>query len=108
MPTTITTNSDVTTLINVFTVDPADQERVLDTLIEATDKYIRHIPGFIAANFHASTDGTRVVNYAQWASPEDWKAMLADPDCAAHIGEVMRISQPEYHLYRVVSTHTED
>ena len=40
---------------------------------------MQHQPGFVSANIHVSTDGTRVVNYAQWESAEAFQAMLADP-----------------------------
>ncbi len=28
--------------------------------------------GFVSASFHASDDGRRILNYAQWLSKEDW------------------------------------
>ena len=63
--TKISVQSDVVTLINVFTVAPEDQQRLLDVLLEATESVISEMPGFVSANLHKSLDGTRVVNYAQ-------------------------------------------
>src|SRR5215208_1353637 len=63
---TITKDNDVVTLINVFTVAPEDQQRLVDILIDATQKVMRKQPGFVSANIHRSLDGTRVTNYAQW------------------------------------------
>jgi Antibiotic biosynthesis monooxygenase len=37
------------TLINVFTVDPAKQEELIDLLVRATEASVRHAPGFITA-----------------------------------------------------------
>lgn len=104
--TTIEMNSDYATLINVFTVDPdraADLAALLDT---ATEQVMRHRPGFRSANIHISTDGTRVVNYAQWDSAEAYRAMLADPTARQHMGEAasMAISF-DPHLYTVDSVH---
>jgi quinol monooxygenase YgiN len=66
--TTIETHADIATLINHFTVPPDRQRELVDLLVSATEDVMRHQPGFIAANIHASLDGTRVVNYAQWES----------------------------------------
>jgi hypothetical protein len=50
----------------VFTVAPARQQELVQLLVKATEEVMQHQPGFISANIHASADGERVVNYAQW------------------------------------------
>ena len=67
------------TLINVFTVEPQQASALAALLDDATERVMRHVPGFVSANIHVSTDGTRVVNYAQWESAEAYRAMLATP-----------------------------
>lgn len=52
-------------LINVFTVDPANQQRLVEILTKATDASVRQAKGFISATLHRSIDGTRVTMYAQ-------------------------------------------
>jgi len=100
--TEISVRSDVVTLINVFTVAPEDQQRLLDVLVEATESVMNGMPGFVSANLHKSLDGTRVVNYAQWRSKEDFEAMLEDPEAAGHMREAARIAEKfEPHLYEV-------
>jgi quinol monooxygenase YgiN len=89
------------TLINVFTVDPEHQDDLVKLLVEATDQVIRHRPGFVSVNVHASLDGTRVVNYAQWDSRSDLEAMLADPQSQAHISEISALARSAPQLYRV-------
>lgn len=89
------------TLINVFTVEPADQQRLVELLVEATESVMSTVPGFVSANIHASLDGTRVVNYAQWASAEQFEAMLVNPAVHPHFAEVRAIAKPERHLYNV-------
>lgn len=89
------------TLINVFTVEPEDQKRLVELLIEATESVMSTVAGFVSANIHASTDGTRVVNYAQWASVEQFEAMLQNPVVHPHFSEVRAIAKPEKHLYHV-------
>src|SRR5699024_679468 len=68
--TAITVHADHATLINVFTVEPDHARQLADLLTTATEEVMRHIDGFISANIHVSTDGTRVVNYAQWRDAE--------------------------------------
>src|ERR1700676_609437 len=66
--TTISAKSDVMTLINMFTVEPANQRRLVELLTEATEVSVGRAPGFVSASLHRSTDGTKVTMYAQWRS----------------------------------------
>lgn len=103
--TTIATDQDVATLINVFTVTRETQQPLVDLLVEATEQVLRHRPGFVSANIHASLDGTRVVNYAQWRSRDDFQAMLDDPTAREHMGAAAALAPFEPHLYEVASVH---
>ncbi|KHO20573.1 antibiotic biosynthesis monooxygenase [Mycolicibacterium setense] len=104
--TTIEAHSPHATLINVFTVEPARAAELVDLLRSATEDVMRHVPGFISANIHLSTDGTRVTNYAQWRSVEDFQAMLADPVAREHMGRCADIAISfEPHVYTVESVH---
>jgi quinol monooxygenase YgiN len=100
--TKIATDQQLVTLVNVFTVEPEHQQRLVDLLIEATTAVMNKLPGYISANIHKSLDGTHVVNYAQWRSREDFEAMLRDPEAQKHMQEAYRIaSKIEPHLYTV-------
>lgn len=91
--TTITTQNDVMTLVNVFTVDPARQDELVELLIEATDAVMCDLPGFVSANIHRSADGTRVVNYAQWRSVDDFDAMRSNPQAVPHMKRAAELAQ---------------
>ncbi len=100
--TEISRDGDVVTLINVFTVMPENQQRLLDLLVGATGAVMNGLPGFVSANLHKSLDGTRVVNYAQWRSREAFEAMLEDPEAMVHMKEAAKIAEKfEPHLYEV-------
>ena len=100
--TRISQRGDVVTLINVFTVAPEDQQRLLVVLAEATESLMRGLPGFVSANLHRSLDGTKVANYAQWRSREDFEAMLENREAAVHMKEAAEIAEKfEPHLYEV-------
>jgi heme-degrading monooxygenase HmoA len=89
--TTITTDADLMTLINVFTVDPEHQQELIDVLAEATTVMTAQ-PGFVSANLHRSDDGRRVVNYAQWRSRDDYAAMQANPAARVHMGRAAELA----------------
>jgi len=100
--TTITTNKNMVTLINVFTVEPENQQRLVDLLTEATKLAMKKQPGYISANIHKSLDGTRVTNYAQWRSKDDFEVMLENPEAAKHMKEASQLAiKIEPHLYEV-------
>jgi heme-degrading monooxygenase HmoA len=67
---------------------------------------MRHKPGFISANIHASADGERVVNYAQWQSEAHFQAMLVDPDAQEHMNRAAELALSfDPHLFTVESVH---
>ena len=104
--TTIERHAPHATLINVFTVEPDRAATLAGLLDEATEKVMRHVPGFISANIHVSTDGTRVVNYAQWESADAMQAMLADPTAREHMAPAAALATSfDPHLYTVESVH---
>lgn len=103
--TTISADTDLATLINVFTVAPERQRQLIELLSAATEQVMRHRPGFVSANLHASIDGTQVANYAQWASVDAFEAMLSDPECQEHMSAARRIAEVQPQVYRVAATH---
>ena len=104
--TTIAKDNSFVTLINVFTVEPEHQQRLVDVLVEATEKVMSHQPGFVSANLHKSLDGKRVANYSQWASVEAYQAMLQNPQVLPHMEEATQLATFDAHLYEVSHAHS--
>ena len=104
--TTISTKSGVITLINVFTVEPANQRRLIELLTEATEVSVRRAPGFVSASLHRSKDGTKVTMYAQWQSIDHYQAMRQDPVALPFLEEALTIAKFEPGIYEVVQTFT--
>jgi hypothetical protein len=73
--TTISKDADLVTLINVFTVDPSNQSRLVELLTKVTDTFVRHARGFISSSLHRNRDGTKVTMYAQWRGLDDYETM---------------------------------
>ena len=104
--TTITEGYEQATMINVFTVHPDRAEELAAFLTQATEEVIQHVPGFISANIHLSTDRTRVVNYAQWQNAEALAAMQKDPAAQVHMRQAAELAEGfDPHLYTVESVH---
>jgi quinol monooxygenase YgiN len=102
--TTISTAARVLTLINVFTVDPANQPRLVELLTEVTEVYVRRARGFVSASLHRSLDGTKVTMYAQWQSREDYEAMRHDPGPVPYLQEALTIATFEPAMYDVAAS----
>ena len=106
--TSISVGKPVVTLINVFTVEPSDQQNLVDLLVKATQKTMHNLPGFVSANIHKSLDGRHVANYAQWRREADFRAMLADPEAQVHMKAAGAIARFEPGLYRVAFCDSRD
>jgi quinol monooxygenase YgiN len=104
----ISTTDSIVTLINVFTVEPAKQQRLVELLSRATEGSVRHAPGFVSASLHRSTDGTKVAMYAQWRSLAEYHAMRQDPAPLPYLQAALAIATFEPGVYEVVQTFVSD
>ncbi|HEX4634399.1 MAG TPA: antibiotic biosynthesis monooxygenase family protein [Gemmatimonadales bacterium] len=102
--TTITKDGKLLTLINVFTVEGARQQELVDLLIRATQSSVRYAPGFISASLHRSLDGTKVAMYAQWRSVEAYQAMRNNPVASPYMEQAVALARFELGMYEVVET----
>lgn len=91
--TTITAGRKILTLINVFTVKPENQQRLIDVLIEADQTVIKTLSGYISANFHRSLDGAKVANYTQWESTEALNAMQKHPLAMPYLQTIRELAE---------------
>jgi quinol monooxygenase YgiN len=96
------------TVINVFTVAPRQQPRLLELRTLATGTTVRHATGFIAAALHRSLDGTKVTMYAQWDTREAYDRMRGLPDASPFLTEALTIAQFEPGFYEVAEVFVPD
>jgi quinol monooxygenase YgiN len=97
--TTICPNGKLVTLINVFTVEPANQLELLQLLARATETSVRHAPGFISASLHRGLD-------AQWRSVEDYQAMRDSPAPLPYLRRALAIAKFDPGMYEVVESYS--
>ncbi|EQB37334.1 MULTISPECIES: antibiotic biosynthesis monooxygenase [Virgibacillus] len=62
------------TVMVEFEVDPTYQQALIDGIADQVEQHFTHFTGFVSASFHASENGSRVVNYGQWLSKEAWES----------------------------------
>lgn len=101
---TIEEGQNVLTLVNVFTVKPENQQKLVELLIEATEQTMRRLPGFVSASIHNSLDKRKVVNYAQWRRREDFEAMTQNPDARPHMQAAAAIAEFDPILCEIVES----
>ena len=99
-----TPESGEVVLINVFTVDPAHQQRLIDLLTLATRGAVDRAPGFISATLHRAVDGRKVTMYARWRSAEAYQAMRADAGAQPYLEEALTFATFEPGMYQVVQS----
>jgi len=102
--TTISTENNYLTLINVFTVEVVNQQKLVELLTLATDSSVKNITGFISSSLHRSIDGTKVTMYAQWRSAADYQNMRNNPTASPYLEEALKIATFEPGMYEVVKT----
>jgi quinol monooxygenase YgiN len=81
------------TIINTYLVEPERADELITFLVEATRSTLRHVPGFLSANFHVALDSTQVVNYAQWKSREAIAAARDNPQVVALMQKQLQIAK---------------
>lgn len=96
----ISSEGHLVTVINVFETKPEQQQELIDQWMRFVEE-VAGEPGMIGAALHRSTDGTRVINYAQWRSEEDFESFVEK------YREQMDARRPlaervDPHLYEVV------
>jgi|SRR5450432_1963007 hypothetical protein len=99
---TVSTENKYLTLINVFTVDPVNQQKLVDLLSIATESTVSLLKGFISSALHRSLDGKKVTMYAQWESLEDYQAMRNNSTASPYLEQALEIASFDSGMYAVV------
>jgi heme-degrading monooxygenase HmoA len=86
--TEIIANDKVFTLINTFTVLPSNQQKIIDLLIDITERVTIHMPGFLSATVHRSQDGHHVANYVQWKTAGNFADVFESEEMQKHMLEL--------------------
>ncbi|GAA4994935.1 antibiotic biosynthesis monooxygenase family protein [Actinopolymorpha pittospori] len=100
-----TTADHEVTVINVFTVEPDNQQMLVELLVQAAQQIMSKQPGYKSARIHRSLDGAKVAVHAQWRSRKDFEGLAGNPEAAVHMRRARDLATFEPVLYEVVFSH---
>ncbi len=104
----IAKNNDVITVVIIFAIEPAEQQQLIDTIIEFLETTVKHQPGFVSSSIHKSIDGVRVMNYAQWETQADYQAFVKNAGVQAKGEKLSNYQLHEAHIYEVAVSKPDD
>ncbi len=89
-------------LINLFTLDAADEARFLEVWKDDAE-FMKRQPGFISTQLHrAIGDSPTYLNYAVWESTEAFRAAFTHPDFLAKLDAYPSSAVATPHLFQKV------
>ena len=93
------------TMINVWSVEPANQQRLIEILTRATEATVVSAQGFRGATLHKSLDGMKVTMVAEWQSAVDVVALRDNPKAREFLAEALAIATMEPGLYETAGRY---
>ena len=105
MNTTIEATKKVTTLINILTVEPENQQKLIKLLRDSTESVVSRIDGWISTSFIAASDQSRVVIYSQWRDLASVQAMQSNPEMVSYFPRVAALAAFDSFAGHVVYNH---
>lgn len=100
----ISADRTLQTVITTFECSPGTCADLLEALRAAYAEFISHQPGFIGAGLHVNDAETRIANYSQWESRDDFKAMLRSDEMRRRNREIAKLcSRFEPVMYEVAA-----
>lgn len=105
MNTTIAVTKEVTTLINILTVEPENQQKLIKLLRDSTEGIVTKLDGWISTSFIAAKDERHVVIYSQWRDLAAVEAMQANPGMVAYFPRVAALAAFDSFAGHVVYNH---
>ena len=104
MNTTIAVTKEVTTLINILTVEPS-QQKLIELLRDNTENVVSRLDGWISTSFIAAKDQRHVVIYSQWRDLASVEAMQTNPDMVAYFPRIAALAAFDSFAGDVVYNH---
>jgi len=98
-------STELATLINLFVVEPKNQDKLIEALKEGIETFVSRQPGYVSAGLHKGMDGRHALVYSQWRSPMDIEALLNNPEASEYFKRIREIAQIEPIVYEVSYIH---
>jgi quinol monooxygenase YgiN len=103
--TTIAVTKQITTLINTLTVEPENQQKLIELLRGNTENVVSRLDGWISTSFIAAKDQRHVVIYSQWRDLASVEAMRTNPDMVAYFPRIAALAAFDSLAGDVVYNH---
>jgi heme-degrading monooxygenase HmoA len=81
----------------IFSVEPAQQESLVERVIDYIESVFKQQPGFATGTVHRSRDGLRVTSYVQWIDRDAYIPSQAFAD----------FDPPDFHLFEIFAEEPE-
>ena len=99
----ITIERSPVVLVNVFTLDPADEATFLRAWQDDA-QFMKRQPGFISTQLHrAIGDSPTYLNYAIWDSTSDFRAAFTHPEFQAKMVAYPSSAVAAPHLFQKIA-----
>jgi quinol monooxygenase YgiN len=82
----------VTVLISVFTVQPENEQKLIELFEEGTLSIFSRQPGYISSSIHRGIDARRLVLYGQWESQEYIETFRKKPEIGQYFQKVKELA----------------
>ncbi|NEK19722.1 antibiotic biosynthesis monooxygenase [Rhizobium leguminosarum] len=90
-------------LINLFTLDKADEQAFL-VAWQADAAFMKRQPGFISTQMHRAVgESPAYLNYAVWESTADFRAAFSHPEFRAKLSAYPSSAVASPHLFQKVA-----
>ena len=91
----IHTGNKITVLVSVFTVQPDNEQKLLELIKEGTLSIFSKQPGYISCSVHRESDAKRLVLYGQWESPQYIDAFRQKPEIGEYFQKIRELATVE-------------
>ena len=99
----ITVDASPVALVNVFTLDKADEQTFLKAWQDDA-VFMKQQPGFISTQLHrAIGESPTYLNYAVWQSTADFRAAFTHPEFRAKLSHYPSSAVTSPHLFQKVA-----
>lgn len=98
-------SDECTTIINLLKVDPANQAALIALLKSNIDTVISTLGGWKSTRLIAARDGTSVVIYSEWQTPDAVEKMRSDPRMMAYFPKILELASLDSMLGGEVYHH---
>lgn len=92
MTVAIAVTPDITTLINILTVEPNNQPKLFELLRDNTEHVVSKLAGWISTSLIVSKDLRRVMIYSQWRDRAAIEAMQSNPQMKAYFPRIAALA----------------